>query len=104
MKMQRKRTNKINFDVISVMLNILLKENRIPFWDKLFRNLKENQLETWDIFSYKMEQCDFSYLTLAMTNFQSLLVEKITNYGGLFEVKLLGQNALLEQLKVHHQL
>ena len=30
-----------------------------------------------------------------MTNFQSLLVEKITNYTGLFEVKLLGQNALL---------
>ena len=39
--------------------------------------------------------CEISYLTLAMTNFQSLLVEKITNYTGLFEVKLLGQNALL---------
>ena len=34
-----------------------------------------------------------------MTNFQSLLVEKITNYGGLFEVKLLGQNALFGAAK-----
>ena len=48
---------------------------------------------------YNMGQCDFSYLTLAMTNFQSLLVEKITNYGGLFEVKLLGQNALFGAAK-----